>query len=113
MVETATRVWKSAAETLQFQITVPFSLQHARKNIKCFAFLPHFGGPRGMAIGLIIAPKFETDHELIEASRNEGLYWSFLNPAGYQKYDEELFKDALADWGYYGPTEKRPVWFET
>jgi len=41
--------------------------------------------------------------------RSLGYFISLLFPT-YFEYDEELFKDTLNDWGYFGHESRRPGW---
>jgi hypothetical protein len=63
-----------------------------------------------MVIGAILPPRFQADAELIECAKEVGFFYSFLNTASHAPYDENRIKEALRDWRYYGPDEKRPAW---
>jgi len=76
----------------------------------CAAHLPDFGGPRGMVVGLIWPPLYKPDAQLESAAKARGLYCSFINPAVYEDYDEDVFKEALNDWGFLGGEDQRPDW---
>jgi hypothetical protein len=98
--------WKTASWALGISVTAPFTCSD---SLECVAFLPDFGGPNGMVVGAIGAPA-ETDRALGRWAKERGLYLSFLNPEVYQTYDASTFKEALVDWGYFGPSETRPSW---
>jgi hypothetical protein len=95
---------------LDFQIEAPFTLQVEGQSIKCLAFLPDFGGPNGMLVGATLPPTFETDPRLIELAKRRGLYLSFVNPLGWNSFHEDAAKEALTDWGFFGPSSRRPSW---
>jgi len=78
--------------------------------VLCSAYLPDFGGPAGMVFGLLEGPDHEVDKRLSSAADAQGLYHSFINAEVYESYDEEVFKEALTDWGFFGDEERRPVW---
>lgn len=66
-----------------------------------------------MVIGAIAPPNFQTDKQLIECAKELGFFCSFLSVKGHTDYREDLFKDALNDWGFYGPDQMRPEWVRT
>lgn len=70
-------------------------------------WLPHFGNERGTAI---IAP--EDPDGAFDAAAEAGLYSSALSPYFYSRYWRETFIETLSDWGWWGPSEKRPSWLE-
>jgi len=63
-----------------------------------------------MVIGATTPPEFNTDLELIEFAKQKRFFFTFINPAGFATYDESIFKEALTDWGFFGPEEDRPDW---
>ncbi len=102
--------WRKAADILKIQAVIPFMLEAAEKSVDCIAFLPHYGSPNGMVIGLMFPPALKTNQDLIAAARSKGLFYSFINVASYANYDAIVFKDALLDWEYFGPPDLRPSW---
>jgi hypothetical protein len=108
----AGNAWRIAASALSFRIEVPYLIRTTNgKQIPCVAFLPDFGSRNGMVIGLIGAT-YKTDRELALAAKPQGMFCSFINPAVYERYDEETFKEALVDWGYFGDESRRPNWLQ-
>lgn len=101
---------RRAANELGIRAVVPFVLSASGKQVNRVAFLPDFGSPSGMVIGLTIAPDFETDPELVRLAQGEDLFYSFVNPESYLVYNRDDFINALRDWGYYGATAERPSW---
>jgi len=64
-----------------------------------------------MVVAALVLPEFKINIFLQETAKKKGLYFSSINPLGWVKYDEASFKEALEDWGYYGPMDKCPKWF--
>ena len=106
------RAWNIAASRLGIIIHTPYILECDHYSIECLAYLPHFGSPNGMVIGWINPPRYERDRRLIECARNHLLYCSFIVPHVYSRYEDQKFREALMDWGYYGPKDQRPPWCE-
>jgi hypothetical protein len=102
--------WRVAASALSIRVEVPHLLKTLDgEEVLCVAHLPDFGGPSGMVIGLTT---YNNDKAVISAAKSRGLYWSFINPKVYERYDEEVFKEALADWGFFGKEDHRPGWLQ-
>jgi len=102
--------WRVAADALSIRIQVPYLLKTPDgEEVLCAAYLPDFGGPRGMVFGL-------WDHlahlgdKVGTAAKSQGLYFSRINPEVYDYYDEEVFVEALTDWGFFGSEDDRPKW---
>jgi len=79
-------------------------------EVSCVAHLPDFGSPNGMVIGFIHHPDYGVDTRLKLAAESQGLFCSFINYKVYGHYNEEVFKEALADWGFFGDETLRPSW---
>jgi hypothetical protein len=105
--------WRIAANALSVRIEAPFTLKTKdAEEVLTMAHLPDFGGPRGMIIGLLSRPAYTTDKGVKSAAESLGLYYSLINPEVYERYDEEVFKEALADWGFFGNEDRRPKWLQ-
>jgi hypothetical protein len=106
--ETAlSKAWRQASEDLAFEFISPFSFEDkAGKTRTCAGLVRHFGGPMG---ALIIGEDSEPDTE--DAGAKAGYYTSALSPLHYNRYNPSLFMNTLRDWGWHGPTEKKPSWF--
>ena len=65
-----------------------------------------------MVVGLFDRFAHKNDKEVKSAAESGGLYYSFINSEVYERHDEEVFKEALADWGYFGSEERRPTWLQ-
>jgi hypothetical protein len=103
-------VWKQAAKVLAITIEAPFSFTSGGKVFDCIAFLPDFGSENGMVIDGITGPNFDTQEGLQSATSEKGWFISFVNMEEYSVFDEKMFKETLADWGYYGRQSKKPNW---
>jgi hypothetical protein len=110
--ESAVKVWKKFCDKLGVEIIAPYTLETQGHLINCLAFLPNFGGPRGMIVGSMNLPEVTTDPQLIKIAQEKGLFYSFINTKAFTttEIDETIFKATLADWGYYGPLKRRPRW---
>lgn len=110
IIHTAALVWRKASRQLGFKLVSPYRVKNGTKVLTCFGFLPHWGSKNGMLIGITRQPDFEIDAALKTYAEKKKMFYSFINPGGYIRYDEAYFKDTLADWGYFGPEDERPSW---
>jgi hypothetical protein len=97
--------WLRAADELGIRITVPYVISSGRGPAVYVAFIPDFGGPRGM----VVWPVAGKDDRLV-AAREAALYFSQLS-ASYSAFDRQLFIDTLTDWGWFGPDDDKPGWY--
>lgn len=111
VVLSAVEAWKEDSRQLGIRVIAPFAISAGDITAACIAFLPDFGGRHGMVIGAAGPPDFKTEPALVECAKSLGMFYSFLNPERYSTFDAAVFKEALIDWGYFGSTESRPVWF--
>ena len=102
--------WLEAGRTLGVQVKAPFEFRVGDRTHICLALLPHFSGPGGLVVMGTRPPDFRTDKAFAADAEACGYAWSFLNMDEYQKFDDNLFIDALREWGYTGPEERRPDW---
>jgi hypothetical protein len=110
---TLATAWKRAAEVLSVRLESPYRFKtNTEKEVPCVGYLPDFGGPKGMVISYLSAPEFGIDSVLASQAKSFGFYCSFINPKVYEKYDEEVFKEALVDWGFFGNEDMRPSWMK-
>jgi hypothetical protein len=110
-INTLSEIWRNAAHSLSVRIEAPYILKNRNGlEILCVAYLPDFGGPKGMVIGLIVGPEYKVNPTLNLAAKSQGFYCSFINAAVYEQYQEDTFKEALADWGFFGNESLRPHW---
>jgi hypothetical protein len=105
--------WLTAAVALSIRVESPYLLKSADgSEVPCAAYLPDFGGSNGMVIGCIDRPDYKTDRGLQSAAKSRGFYCSFINSEVYEHYNEEVFKEALLDWGFFGDESLRPNWMK-
>ncbi len=90
--------WLLASEEFAFKILTPYQILIDDKERNVFAFLPDYGSDNGMVIELIYPPEFNTDKEIIEWSRKNGCFFSFINAESYSEYEKALFGETLKDW---------------
>jgi len=105
-----TATWLQIGKELGVEIIAPFTFEiHGRLHV-CIAYLPHFGGSKGIVLDGTRPPRFEIDEELAKDAKSAGHGCSFLNTECYQTYDREAAIETLSEWGFYGPSEDRPAW---
>jgi hypothetical protein len=107
--EIVVAAWKVAASAFGLNATIPYALDG---EVECVGFLAEFGRPNGMIMSLATRPQMETDKRIVALARAKGMFWTFLNPKVYSAFNAEVFKEALTDWGYFGPTDRRPIWLD-
>src|SRR5437016_7638870 len=101
----ASLAWQAACRKLGVKVVAPFALGVGGSSVRCLAFLPHFGGPNGMVVGAMDLPEITPDAHLQELAQKKGLYFSFVNAGAFASREvaQRVFKEALQDWGYFGP----------
>jgi hypothetical protein len=107
--DAVSKAWLAASRAFGIDVIAPYLMQNGAKTVKFEAFLPDFGGPNGMVLGLVA----DTDAEMREPLRcanAAGLNVSFLNPEVYGEFNKKEFWDALKDWGYFGSKNRKPKW---
>lgn len=102
-----TEAFLTAGRDLGIEVVAPFDVIVDGQTYRFLAFLPHFGGAKGMAVAAGPA-----DSALYRAAQGAGHYVSFINTDLYNTYDQKHFVDTLSDWGYHGPAEGRPAWLK-
>ncbi len=114
VIALASNSWRKVCERLQVKIVAPYILEIERESVVCIAFLPDFGGQNGIVIGAMDLPRVGTDQHLENLVKRKGLCYSFVNAPAFARadVDDKVFKEALEDWGYYGPHDKCPAWFK-
>jgi hypothetical protein len=101
-------LWRRAAAELSVRATIPFNLRADNREMWVTAFLPDFGGPRGTAVVAVTSYDESIYPLLYHTAAAHGTFASLMVVP--EIYDAEVFRDALVDWGYYGPVENRPKW---
>jgi hypothetical protein len=103
------RAWEDARDELGISLITPHRIKSGGQNIKCVAFLPDFGSVNGVLVGVAFPPLFNTSRKLIRAAESLKAHCAFLNPEIYMRFDIDNFVDLLLDWGFFGESEKTPV----
>jgi hypothetical protein len=96
--------WLAAERDLGVRVVAPHELRLADGNtIEVEAFLPDFGGPNGA-----VAVSLHDDERCRQAASTQ----HFVSGLGdsYRAFERGLFKETMDDWGWYGPSERRPEW---
>ena len=104
------KAWVKASEELGFRITAPYSFVCDSGVFECVAYLPDFGSISGIVVDQILPSEYWRTPGLREAVRAQGISYSAINVEVYGSYDAEVFKEALRDWGFFGPESERPEW---
>jgi hypothetical protein len=73
-------------------------------TVEVEAFVPDLGGPNGA-----VAVSSE-DPERSRLAAASGAYVSTLG-TGYRQFRDVLFRATLDDWGWFGDSQHRPVWY--
>ena len=63
--------------------------------------LPHFGGPQGMVVAGLGRKRVDV----------RPYYLSLVNADLYCSAQYSSLCEALNDWGWFGPLDRRPAWF--
>ena len=96
--------WLEAATDLGIRVVAPFSLAtDAGDSVPYEAYLPDFGGSKGMVVGFLD----RDDGDL----RKQGGYGSSDLSDAYRRYDRKLFIDTLNDWQWTGEKDGAPSWY--
>lgn len=109
-VERASAAWRLAAQRLRIVVIAPARVAFGSENFEFICFLPHFGSERGMLVGWHVLGGQNTNRQLREWAARLGVFWSSPSLGGYSDFAEDVFVEALTDWGYFGPEGLRPEW---
>ncbi|HET9690017.1 MAG TPA: hypothetical protein VFP61_02615 [Acidimicrobiales bacterium] len=103
------RAWLQAAAQLRIRVTVPYVIPSNLGPARFAAYLPDFGGSKGMVVGPIRQDSDQGDTGRLAAGE-AGFYFSQLADQ-YRSFDRELFIDTLNDWGWFGRDDAKPDWY--
>jgi hypothetical protein len=101
------QAWLAAAKELGIEVVAPFTLKTSDGQAHEFlALVRNFGG----GVGTLVT---SLDNDEVDAGVTDdtGYNWSALNTSTYATYDRETFIEALEDWGWSGPPDKKPGWY--
>jgi len=109
MTNAMAQAWLDARDDLEIRVTHPFKFVAASGHEveTVGVHLPDFGGPNGT----VLLCRFDPEH-LYELLDGTGYYSSGLNPRSYEPYQRAVFVQTLSDWGWYGPPEQTPPWYD-
>jgi hypothetical protein len=108
----ATEAWTAAGRALGIEVVAPFRFACDGREHECIAWLADFGGGRGIVLVGTSPPDFAIDRVLKQDASHEGFQWSALDLRSYAEFQREKFMEALLDWGFVGPKERRPPWLD-
>ncbi len=101
-IEKMIQAWREAGNDLGLEVVSPFIYE----GQEYLLLVRSFGRKKGTII-----QSLEYNVQLENLEYDE-YYSSALNIDGYSEYGREKFIDTLEDWGYWGPEEERPGWYE-
>jgi hypothetical protein len=109
----ASECWGEACRRLGVRIVAPYILEVGQEKLTCIGFLPNFGKSKGMIIAAMDLPSVKPNRRLAHLAGEFGLFCSHVNatPFATGKIEERVFTEALEDWGYFGPANECPSWF--
>ena len=97
--------WREAGSRLSIRVVAPYRVDLPDGGIlEVEVFLPDFGSPNG-AFGISME-----DEARGKRAAGAAQFVSHLGP-DYRRFDDELFRETLDDWGWYGPDSERPAWY--
>jgi len=103
--EGITRAWLAAGVDLGIDVVAPFTLIVDGQARTYLALVPHFGGGKGTVVAALPYAPVLAVH-----AKKADYRPSFVAVESYDSYRREHFIDTLMEWGFTGPTEKRPSW---
>jgi|SRR5450755_3203828 len=106
--QNAAHSWSRAGDVLGIRVVAPFVFQSEMSTFECIAWLPDSGGGRGIL--LLYVRDYDVSRDATAfAAKREGHTVSVLNVAEYKTFNRSAFVDALLDWGFTGPMERKPT----
>ncbi len=103
--------WNEASKHLHFTFDFPRTLKDdLGREIPYVGSIPYFGSPKGVMIGFICDPPYIGNRQLASKAILMGMYFSFINLDVYAHYNEDIFKECLTDWGFFGSKTECPPW---
>ncbi|MGQ2802265.1 hypothetical protein ACT54M_18000 [Leptospira santarosai] len=102
------KIWKDAAESLDLEVEIPFSIilsDNLKINVP--VLLKNFGAKNGM----LITTNYEDIEPYIEKIYEVGYGFSTLDePPENEQYSRKDFIELLSDWGWTGDVNLKPEW---
>lgn len=108
MTNPMAQAWIDASNDLGIVVVHPFKFRTNNGNEATTqgVFLPDFGSPDGT----LLLCRFDSD-EIGELAEDLDYFQSGLSPFHYEPYQQEVFIEALNDWGWFGSQDRVPTWF--
>ncbi|EKO16890.1 MULTISPECIES: hypothetical protein [Leptospira] len=102
------KIWKDAAENLNLEVEIPFSIILADNlKINVSVLLKNFGAKNGM----LIITNYEDVEPYLEKIYEAGYGFSTLSePSENEQYSRKDFIELLSDWGWTGDVNLKPEW---
>jgi hypothetical protein len=101
--------WREASNDLGFEFISPFTFADLSGGLHgCSGLVVHVGS----VMGALVVSQYDDDPNADIIGAELGFFSSALNPLHYERYDRAVFLETLLDWGWYGPVETRPAWYE-
>ncbi|EKO89355.1 hypothetical protein LEP1GSC151_2152 [Leptospira interrogans serovar Grippotyphosa str. LT2186] len=102
------KIWKDAAENLNLEVEIPFSIILADNlKINVSVLLKNFGAKNGM----LIITNYEDIEPYLEKIYEAGYGFSTLSePSENEQYLRKDFIELLSDWGWTGDVNLKPEW---
>ena len=104
--------WRVAGRELGIEVVAPFRFEVEGRSHECVAWLAHFGREKGLVLVELSPPDFATEQALRADAKRAGYQWSALDLQAYASFDRNTFVEALVDWGFTGPLDRRPSWLD-
>jgi hypothetical protein len=104
--------WIKAAKELGIRVEAPYVIKDKQgHSLEFIAYVPDFGGSKGAVLIAATPPGLRYDHKAVACAKQHRFYYSILNSEAYSEFDRDDFIATLDDWGYFGPPERKPVWY--
>jgi len=100
--EKVASAWRIAAAELTLRVSSPPPMLGDHQFV---VVLRDFGSPAGTLIAVLGEPS-----EHATPPEDPHFFASILSDS-YAGYKRRLFIDTLDDWGYFGPSRRRPAWY--
>lgn len=108
MTNPAAQAWIDASHDLGIEFVHPFTFttKGGRKFTTTGGLVSHFGSPTGT----LVITRYDSV-EVSEASEDTDFCLTGLNPNSYEPYHRDTYIETLNEWGWFGPNDKKPLWF--
>lgn len=101
---------KQAAEALDLAVELDWEVRlPGHKSIRATARVLNLGGPMGM----LVFERYEDVRHLADHLVDAGFGYTVLDePRADEDFDLESFVEMATDWGWSGPSDLKPAWFD-